>query len=246
MSQSTPYSPVHSEGATRAGRWLVTCDHATNQIPPFIEGGTLGLAAADMERHIAYDIGALGVSRALGEYLDSPVIWSDFSRLVIDPNRGADDPTLVMKLYDGTLIPANRDANTAERMELCYTPYHAKYAELAARREDTVICAIHSFTPQLNGRPKRPWEVGVLYASDTRLSAPTLTHLRNAGLCVGDNEPYAGHLRGDAIDTHALQHGRPNVLIEIRNDLIETDAQQKEWAQRLAPILEAALSDAQV
>lgn len=246
MSQSASYSPVHSEGTTRTGRWLVTCDHATNQIPPFINGGTLGLAPADMERHIAYDIGALGVSRALAEHLDSPVIWSDFSRLVIDPNRGVDDPTLVMKLYDGTLIPANREANAAERLELCYIPYHTKYAELAARREDTVICAIHSFTPQLTGRPKRPWEVGVLYASDTRLSSSTLTHLHNAGLCVGNNKPYAGHLRGDAIDTHALRHGRPNVLIEIRNDLIETEMQQKEWAKRLTPVLDAALSDAQV
>ena len=120
-----------------------------------------------MARHIAYDVGAAGLARALGEALDSPVICSDFSRLVIDPNRGEQDPTLVMKLYDGTIIPANRHVDAAEverRLATLYRPYHAAYAALAARRPDTVILAIHSFTPCLKGRPPRPWHVGVLYS----------------------------------------------------------------------------------
>ncbi len=114
-------------------------------------------ADADMARHIAYDVGAAGLARALGAALDSPVICSDFSRLVIDPNRGEDDPTLVMKLYDGTIIPANRHVDAAEierRLDTLYRPYHAAYAELAARQPDTVILAIHSFTPCLKGRSR--------------------------------------------------------------------------------------------
>jgi predicted N-formylglutamate amidohydrolase len=237
------------EGEDRPGRWLVTCDHASNRVPPWVAGGDLGLPPADMARHIAWDPGAAGVARALGHILDSPVILSDFSRLVIDPNRGEHDPTLVMRLYDGSIVPANRRITPAEideRLERLYRPYHAAYAALAARRADTVILAIHSFTPCLNGRPPRPWQVGVLYSHlDARLSRPLIARLAAMpDLCVGDNEPYSGHLPGDAIDRHALAPGRLNTLIEVRNDLIATAEGQQEWAARLAPVLAAALEDA--
>jgi len=209
------------DGADRAGRWLITCDHATNRVPEWINGGTLGLAPQDMARHIAYDIGAAGLTRLLAQRLQSPAVLSDFSRLVIDPNRGENDPTLLMQLYDGTIIPANRDADAdmrAQRLDALYRPYHAAYADLVARRDDVVVCAIHSFTPQLKGRAPRPWEIGVLYAHDDRLARPFMAACRDMGWCVGDNEPYVGHLPGDSVDRHALRDGRPNVLIEIRND----------------------------
>ncbi len=240
------YLPYLIEGEERPGRWLVTCDHAANTVPEAVNGGDLGLPAADMARHIAYDIGAADVTRLLAERLNSPAILSNFSRLVIDPNRGDDDPTLLMKLYDGTIIPANAKADAAERerrLDLCYRPYHNAYAGLAAR-PNTVILSIHSFTPQLRARAPRPWQIGVLYAHDKRLAEPLLAALRRApDLTVGDNEPYTGHLPGDAIDQHGLKHGRPNVLIELRNDLIANAAGQRLWADRLAPILETTLAD---
>ena len=102
-------------GEDRASRWLVTCDHASNRVPPAIAGGTLGLPQADMNRHIAHDVGAAGVTRRLAELLDAPAILSCFSRLVIDPNRGEDDPTLVMRLYDGSVSPANRHRERSSR-----------------------------------------------------------------------------------------------------------------------------------
>ncbi|MFN3661492.1 N-formylglutamate amidohydrolase [Yoonia sp.] len=234
------------EGADRPGRWLLTCDHATNHVPDWVAGGDLGLPAADMTRHIAYDIGAAGVTRHLAHMLDSPAILSGFSRLVIDPNRGEDDPTLLMRLYDGTIIPGNRYAGATEleeRLDRLYRPYHAAYAGLAAGMAVPVICAMHSFTPQLRARPPRPWQVGVLYADDTRLALPLIDACRAQGWCVGANEPYTGHLPGDAIDRHALQHGRPNVLIELRHDLIADEAGQRDWAAKLAPILQRVLAE---
>ncbi|WP_417249711.1 N-formylglutamate amidohydrolase [Celeribacter sp.] len=242
-------------GRARQSRWLLTCDHATNRIPPEF-GGTLGIPEADMARHIAYDVGAKGVTLELSKLLDSPAILSDFSRLVIDPNRGADDPTLVRKIYDGSVIPANRDAGPdeiARRIDAYYRPYHDAYEALAAAREDVVICAVHSFTPQLKGRPRRPWQIGILSAYDKRFTDPLIDELQNdptlkaeaealgERLVIGDNEPYDGSLRGDAVDTHALRHGRLNVLIELRSDLIETPEAQKKWAHLLAPILTRTL-----
>ena len=239
-------TPFHIAGEDRPGRWLVTCDHASNRVPADVCGGDLGVLAEDMARHIAWDVGAQGVALALGEALDSPVICSDFSRLVMDANRGEEDSTLVMQLYDGTIIPGNAGVSAVEverRLETLYRPYHAALARLAARRADTVIVAMHSFTPCLRGRVPRPWEVGVLYAhQDARLSLPLIAGLRAAGdLCIGDNEPYDGYLPGDSIDMHGLRWGRLNTLIEVRNDLISTPVGQKAWGLRLAPCLTAAL-----
>ena len=242
-ASSDPFS-VH--GANRRSRWLITCDHASNAVPQCIGGGSLGLPDEDMQRHIAFDVGAAGVTRALADGLNAPAVLSNFSRMVIDPNRGLNDPTLLMKLYDGSVIPGNRNADAVEkarRVDAFYSPYHNAYADLAGRQNDTVIVAIHSFTPQLNGRASRPWHIGILHAFDDRLSDELLALLRaEDDLCVGDNEPYAGHLPGDAIDRHALQMGRANTLIELRSDLIETTDQQIAWAERLAPILTKALT----
>jgi predicted N-formylglutamate amidohydrolase len=238
----------HIIGADRPGRWLVTCDHASNRVPPDVSGGDLGLAPEDMARHIAWDVGARGLAEALATLLDSPMVCSDFSRLVIDPNRGEEDPTLVMKLYDGTIIPGNRHVGAVEverRLATLYRPYHDAIATLAARRQDTVIVAIHSFTPCLRGRDPRPWHVGVLYSDDDdRLSRRLIGRLsQEPDLCIGDNEPYAGALPGDAIDRHALQKGRHNTLIELRNDLITDPAAQVAWAARLAQALTATLRE---
>lgn len=235
------------DGADRPGRWLVTCDHATNRVPEWICGGDLGLRPEDMQRHIAFDPGAAGVARALADELNSPALLSHFSRLVIDPNRGEDDPTLLMRLYDGTVIAANRHAGPEERLrrlDTLYRPYHAAYARLAARRKDSVIAAVHSYTPRLRGRAPRPWQIAILYSPrDDRLARPMIDRLRaEPDLSVGENQPYSGHLPGDSVDRHALAHGRPNILIELRNDVIATADAQRHWARRIAPVMEAVLA----
>jgi len=174
------------------------------------------------------------------------VVLGNFSRLVIDPNRGEDDPTLLMQLYDGTIIPGNRHVGREElehRLNAYHRPYHGTVARLAARRDDTVYVAIHSFTRQLRGRDPRPWHIGVLYGHDARFALPLLDRLRREhDLVVGENEPYGGHLEGDSVDRHAIKPGRVNVLIELRNDIIRTAAQQRDWGERLAPILEEVLA----
>lgn len=236
-----------TSGEDRPSRWLITCDHASNRVPDWVRGGDLGIAAADMARHIAYDVGAAGLAENLAAIMDAPAIFSDFSRLVIDPNRGEDDPTLLMRLYDGTVIPANKAADSAERerrLNLLHRRYHAALARLADRHPARCICAIHSFTPQLRGRPPRPWQVGILYSHrDARLGPAMVQACRAEGWITGENQPYDGHLDGDSIDRHALAQGRPNLLIELRNDLIASEAGQAEWAARLAPVITRVLAE---
>ncbi len=228
---------------------LIVCDHASNATP---EGyGTLGLPADEFARHIAWDIGAEGVSRALSRLLDCPVVMSRFSRLFIDPNRGEDDPTLIMRLSDGAIIPGNRDVDEAEtekRLDLCYRPYNAAIDAAIARAEAETgrgpnIISIHSFTRQLRGRPERPYQVGILYDWDLDTAGALLKSLRaEADLTIGDNEPYHGRLPGDCMWRHATRRQLSNALIEVRNDLIETEAGQEDWAARLAPHIEGAFS----
>lgn len=242
---TTTFKPFTITGADRSTDTLIICDHASNHVPDQINTGSLGLPDADMNRHIAFDIGAKGVSEHLGTLLNAPVICSTFSRLVIDPNRGEDDPTLMMRLYDGTIIPGNRHATQADiqtRLNLCHRPYHTAVSSLIASCKNPLLISIHSFTPRLNGRAPRPWHVGVLSGKDRRLSDALLHELaQEADINAGDNVPYNGELKGDCMDQHASQHGHNHTLIELRHDLIDTAAGQKKWANRLAPLLQRAI-----
>jgi predicted N-formylglutamate amidohydrolase len=221
---------------------LLLCDHASNALPP----GGLGLEPALLCTHIAYDIGAAAATRALAGAYGAPALLGSWSRLLIDLNRGADDPTLVMKLSDGSIIPGNRQADAAEvaqRIACFHAPYHAAIdAELDRIGQGAVLVSMHSFTPSWKGH-RRPWEVGILYDRDVRLAKPLMARLAEAGLKVGDNEPYSGALEGDTLWRHGTCRGLPHVLIEMRQDLVSTGELAQEFALRLRPILDMALHD---
>ena len=229
------------EGALESGI-LLLCDHASNEVPA--DYGDLGLPPREFERHIAYDIGAAAVTRSLARRLGAPAILTRFSRLLIDPNRGRDDPTLVMRLSDGALIPGNATVDLPEilrRIERFYDPYDAAIAHAIERAlaagHPPALVTIHSFTPVWRGRP-RPWHVGILWDADDRFAKPLLDGLRReGGLAVGDNEPYDGALSGDTVDRHGTVRGLANALIEIRQDLIAGETGAEEWAERFSKLL---------
>lgn len=238
------YEVVNEDAAPQL---IFVCDHASNALPP--DYATLGLEPTLFERHIAYDIGAADVTRAMAEAFRSPALLGVYSRLLIDLNRGADDPTLVMKLSDGAVIPGNATADGNEiraRIDRFYRPYHDAIEALITRAKAQgvapTLISVHSFTPEWKGQ-KRPWHVGVLWdRKDPRLAAPLLDELKGQGdLVVGDNQPYSGELEGDCMSQHALAHGLVHVLIEIRQDLIADRAGAVLWANRLVPILRSAL-----
>jgi predicted N-formylglutamate amidohydrolase len=224
-------------------------DHASNALPAGY--GTLGLPPEDFARHIAFDIGAADVTRAMADAFAAPAVLGRYSRLLIDLNRGTDDPTLVMKLSDGAIISGNVTVGTAEinrRIIQYYQPYHDAIESLVARAKaqslTPCIVSIHSFTPEWRG-VARPWQIGVLWSrKDPRLAQALLAVLRaESDLVIGDNQPYSGELDGDCMEQHAIAHGFPHVLIEIRQDLIADKASAKLWADRLVPLLRRAIAD---
>jgi predicted N-formylglutamate amidohydrolase len=230
------------------GGLLILSDHGSNFVPP--EYGGLGLPEPALDRHIAYDIGVGPLARNLAERLRAPAIVTTFSRLLIDPNRGEDDPTLIMRLSDGTIVPGNEHVDAAERerrLNRFYRPYHAAVgrmidAMLAAGRPPAIL-SIHSYTPVWKGE-KRPWHAGILWDRDARFSQALLNALRaEHGLRVGDNEPYSGTLKHDTMYRHGSMRGLAHALLEIRNDLIDKPAGVLEWADRLQPLLTEILAD---
>lgn len=214
------------------------CDHATNYVPP--ELANLGLQPAELERHIAWDIGAAGVTMTLSEIFDAPAVFSAVSRLVIDCNRHTDAAALIPEVSDGTVIPGNLRLSAADRVSRIarwFDPYHdAIEAVLRERRAITV--SIHSMTPFLAG-VARPWQIAVSSWRDRSLADPLLAALRAPGdVVVGDNEPYDLDPDVDySTPYHALRRGLPHLQIEFRQDEVSDEAGQWRWARRLADAL---------
>lgn len=242
-----PHFPAFEEiaGAPESGV-LFICDHARNALPP--EYGDLGLSEAQRGRHIAWDIGAADMTRRLAARFGAPAVLSTFSRILIDPNRGEDDPTLVRKIYDGAIVPGNAKADAAEierRRALFFRPYRdairRRIDAMQAAGPTPAIVSLHSFTPSMGG-VARPWEIGFLWDLDDRLAAPLIAAFRAQGVTTGDNEPYDGALEGDTIDATATAAGLANVLVETRQDLIATRDGAEAWADRLAAALAPALA----
>jgi len=227
---------------------VILGDHAMNRLPARYD--QLGLPAAAFERHIAYDIGVESLCRSLSARLGVPAVLGGFSRLLIDPNRGEDDPTLIMKISDGAIIPGNHPISAAEwdnRIATYHRPYHQAVGETiasvaAASGKAPLVLSLHSYTPAWKGVP-RPWHAAVLWDTDDRAVLPLLSMLRAEGLVVGDNEPYDGALRGDTLYRHCMVTGIPHTLLEVRQDLIGDAAGISEWVDRLAPIFTAMNDD---
>ncbi len=228
--------------------FVLIADHAGQRIPARL--GDLGLAQAELDRHIGWDIGIAGLAARLSEKLDAFAILQTYSRLVIDCNRPLEAPGSIVAVSDGTAIPGNEglddDAKTARALEI-FAPYHARITqELDGRSERPpapVLISLHSFTPVF-AEFVRPWHAGVLYHRDARLAHALRDALRaEPGLVVGDNEPYAVSDTSDfAVPVHGEQRGLLHVELEVRQDLIADAAGQEEWAERLARILPRLLS----
>lgn len=224
------------------------CDHASNRVPD--EFGEFGLPAAELQRHIAWDIGAAAVAEILAQYFDAPAVLSEVSRLVIDCNRSFEDPGLTPAISDGTMVPANQDLTERERRrrwKAYHLPYHNAIEEIIAAkladRQTPIVVSVHSMTPVMKGFA-RPWQIAMCSAADRRLNDPVLAALRRRGdIAVGDNEPYTLDTVEDySVPYHAMRRNLQHLQVEFRQDEVASPDGQRRWADIFGTCVERALS----
>jgi len=225
------------------GRYIIFCDHASNRIPAELEN--LGLPASALERHIAWDIGAAGVTTELSRIFDAPAILCGTSRLVVDCNRQLHAHDLIPEVSDGTMVPGNRGLSEAARqlrIERWFEPYHAAVESVIVDREarglTSIALSIHSMTACLAGKA-RPWQIALSSHNDRTLVEPMLEALGRPGdVTVGDNQPYDLDPAVDySTPFHAIGRNMPCLQVEFRQDEVADPAGQIRWARRFAAAL---------
>lgn len=229
---------VHVDQMGDAPRVIVVCEHASNRVPAHLVG--LGLDDETLTRHIAWDPGALPVAKSLAQKMNAVLVYGGISRLVYDCNRPPDASDAIPERSEVFEIPGNTDlpdAARAERVAQVYRPFSRMLTEQIGvhRAHLQMMVTVHSFTPVYRGE-MRDVQIGILHGDDDRLALSMMQTIpADLGMEVQLNEPYAA-ADGVAhtLNTHAVPYGLPNVMIEIRNDLIETAEQHARIAKALA------------
>ncbi len=239
--ENTLSEAVHIIGESDAIPIVFLCDHASNAIPRNLEG--LGLDGPDLERHIGWDIGAEAMTRHLVAILGGSAILAKFSRLLIDPNRELWREDLIPLAVDGSDIPGYLfigESEREERLNRFYYPYHAACDEVIEARvgngQTPIIMGIHSFTPQY-GDEVRPWEIGFMWNDDPRLGDAMADHFEALGHVVGRNKPYGGDDLFYTMMRHGHARGLYHTQVEVRQDMLENDADAHIWAEKIAEFL---------
>ncbi|MCR0981993.1 N-formylglutamate amidohydrolase [Roseomonas populi] len=243
-------APVEVVNAEGAAPFVLLCEHASSHIPA--RYADLGLPAAELGRHIAWDIGAAELARKLSARLDAPLVLAAVSRLVIDLNRPPGVPTSIPEVSEDTAIPGNVGISAVERTHrqtVWFHPFHDAVSALLDARQAagrrTLVVGVHSFTPRFQGMD-RPWHAGVLFAGAERFGRALAAAIAaDPALVVGENEPYRIEpgIYDHSIPVHGDARGLEAVLIEVRQDLLGDAAGIEEWAGRLAPALERAAGE---
>lgn len=243
--------PVETVNADGPSIFVLTCEHAGRHVPARLKD--LGIPPAEMDRHIAYDVGAEGLARKIAAMLDAPLVLQRFSRLVVDCNRPFDAPDCIPAASDGTIVPANEnltEQQRRQRFEEIHQPFHRAVSGLLDRRarasKATILASIHSFTPRLSKGSPRPWHLGALSNRDPRFAQRFVATVqaKHPGIPCAHNEPYLVDDRTDyTIPVHGERRGLPHLLLEVRHDLISDNAGQQHWAALIAESLVSAATD---
>ena len=228
-------APFEMLGTARKNGFLIIGDHAANRIPNEVD---LGIDAAFLDAHIAWDIGVAPVARLLTDEGAFAAFLGRYSRLVVDLNRDETDAAAIPLESDGIIIPGN-DLDPVEkdlRLNSFHRPYHDRLQQMLTECRPALILSLHSFTPALTSRPQeaRPWEVGVLYNEQDTASKLAIPFLEAAGLLVGDQLPYSGKVLNATMNRHAEANLIPYIGIEMRQDLASDPSGQARFARILS------------
>ncbi len=225
-------------------RVILVCEHASKHFPQ--RYNDLGLSEADKTSHAAWDPGALHLSKKLSKLLDAALVISKVSRLVYDCNRPPASPDAMRDVSEQIEIPGNRNLTQAqmrERVDTVYVPFVDLLTQTIKKRGNApIIVTIHSFTKTYNGYV-RDTEIGIIHDKDTGLAMTMVDLAQNQSKWRVDlNEPYS-QKDGVAhtLKVHGTDNGLINVMIEVRNDFLETETQIDEMARMLADLLKSSL-----
>ena len=233
-------------------RCVIVCDHASNRVPKLL--GNLGLGKDDLQKHIAWDPGTEDIGRRLSKRLDAPVVFATYSRLVVDLNRGHNHADCMRDVSDRIRIPGNEKltaSHKAQRIAEIFRPYHgavdAQVQRFLKSGFAPLLLSIHSFTPKMDGF-RRPWHIGVLWNKEEGIARQLISSLKenNPGLRVGENEPYSlksANFTKNTVSTHAESRGLPYVIVEFRQDLVNTTAKAAKWAGIFYASLKPLMAD---
>lgn len=224
---------------------VLVCEHAARYIPPTFQN--LGLSVEASNSHAAWDPGAMAVAQRMSENLDAVLIAAKVSRLVYDCNRPPNAPDAMPAQSEVFGIPGNKGLSPqdkAQREHTFYEPFRRALADTIEQTNISVVVTIHSFTPVYYGN-QRPVEIGILHDTDTRLADAMLDcATQHTQSDVQRNQPYGPeHGVTHTLKEHAIPRGHLNVMLEIRNDLIQTEKEQIEMADMISAWVVEAFSE---
>ncbi len=246
---------VRVENGRGRAKCVIVCDHAANRVPRTLKD--LGLSKAQLQQHIAWDPGTEDIGRYLSKALGATVVLASYSRLVVDLNRGHDHPELMRDTSDHVHIPGNVGLTAAQkkqRLDELFWPYHneidRQLKRFTSKGVAPVLISVHSFTPQMDGF-RRPWHIGVLWNREEKIARALVKNLRrnSPDLVIGENEPYslkAANFLKNTISTHAESKGLPYIILEFRQDLVNTKKKAEKWAEIFLESLRPILADKQL
>lgn len=220
---------------------MLVCEHASRYFPPVF--GDLGLPEEVKASHVAWDPGALDLTRALADRFEATYIAGGVSRLLYDCNRPPDAQSAIPVRSEVFDIAENANLTKEQRqsrVDLIYKPFREAVEQARALIQPKALVTVHSFTPVYHGQ-RRDVEIGILHDHDTRLADGMLEALQTSSYVAERNVPY-GPEDGvtHSLRLYALPDKVPNVMIEVRNDLLERIAD----VVRVADVLERALRHA--
>ena len=236
---------VHVSGTQADPAAIIVCEHASNHIPVGLQN--LGLSNHVLESHVAWDIGALGVATELARLMRSLLVHCAVSRLVYDCNRPPEASSAIPIRSEIFNITGNKNLSEAARetrINGVFRPFSdavdSQIRHHGGRLQTMVT--VHSFTPVFNGQV-RMVEIGILHGKDDRLARAMMETIPpETSYDVRLNEPYsATDGVAHTLDVHGTDNGLPNVMIEIRNDLIATPNKQMAMARYFAPWISSAI-----
>ena len=218
----------------KKNKFFFICDHASNRIPK--KYNNLGLSKEILESHIAWDIGAKRLTLKISKALNTKCFTSNFSRLIIDPNRKITDPDLILKKSFENRISANTNLTPELKQKRLkfYNSYHQGLEQVLKENIDknTILISIHSFT-RIFKQSNRSTEIGLLWNKNISTMLEVKNELIKNHINVGNNKPYSGFFYNYTLDRHSKQKLNKNLSIEIRNDLICDKKGIKKWCNAI-------------